>query len=151
MTSMGMSRANTKPDSFSLLWFGSRRARNRIPGSESGRRPRAQPPNGRVRLEAERMQRVPEPAIDELQERELRRRQNAAPRARLVQHRHEAWRRKMMLIHDLERPGGDFPRREHAVGEAKRLRIEGERLFRPSPAVGFGGWQPFRQQSKQPH
>src|SRR6202789_552733 len=96
--------------------------------------------NKRVRLKAERMQRVPEPAIDELQEGELRRRQNAAPQARLVQHRHEAWRSKMMLIHDLERPGGDFPRREHAIGEAKRLRIEGERLFRPSPPAGFAVW-----------
>src|ERR1700677_261094 len=103
-----------------------------------------------VRLEAEGMQRVPEPAFDELQERELRRRQDAAPQARLIQHRHEAWRRKMMLIHDLERPGGDFPRREHAIGKAKRLRIEGERLFWPGPAVVLAAWQPSRQESKQP-
>ena len=34
--------------------------------------------NERVRFEAKRMQRVPEPAIDKLQEAELRRRQNAA-------------------------------------------------------------------------
>ena len=32
---------------------------------------------------------------------------------------------------------------------AKRLRIEGERLFRPGPAVGFAARQPFRQESKQ--
>src|SRR5271156_5297644 len=63
--------------------------------------------NERVRLEAERVQRVPEPAIDELEEGELRRRQNAAPQPRLVQDRHEAWRRKMMLLHDVEGPGGD--------------------------------------------
>ena len=46
-------------------------------------------------------------------------------------------------------PGGDFHRREHAIGEGDRLRIERERLFRPGPAVDFGARQPFRQQSKQ--
>src|SRR5258708_16014431 len=96
------------------------------------------------------MQPVPEPTIDELEERELRRRQNAAPQTRLVQDRHEAWRRKMMLLHNVEGPAGDIRRREHEIGEGYCLRIEGERLFRPGSAPGFVARQSFRQEAKQP-
>ena len=55
-----------------------------------------------------------------------------------------------MLIHDLERPGGDFPVAGTRIGEAKRLRIEGERLFRPSPPSALPRRNPSDSESKQP-
>jgi len=56
----------------------------------------------------------------------------------------------MMLLHDFESPAGDLRRREHALSEANRLRIEGERRFRPRCAVGFVTRQSFREEAQQP-
>ena len=81
-----------------------------------------------VRFEPERMQGVPEPAIDELQECELRRGQDAAPRARRVQDRHQARRGEVMRVHDLDGPDGCLGLRQNPIGDGERLGIEGERF-----------------------
>ena len=102
-----------------------------------------------VRLEPERMQGVPEPAIDELQKRELRRSQDAAPEARRVQDRHEARRGKMMRVHDLDRPDGCLGLRQNPIGDGERLRIEGERFLGAVAAVGLVDGQALRQETEK--
>src|SRR5271166_1646975 len=68
-----------------------------------------------VRLEPERMQGVPEPAIGELQKRELRRSQDPASEARRVHDRHEARRGIMMRVHDLDGPDGRLGLRQNPI------------------------------------
>ena len=83
-----------------------------------------------IRLEAQRMERMPEPSIDKLQKSELSRGEDTAPQTRGVEDGHEAGRRKMMRIHDLKGPGGDAGFRKRPIDDGQRLGIEGKRRRR---------------------
>ena len=74
-------------------------------------------------------------AIDKLQEGVLSRGKNAALQTRGVEDGHEAGRRKMMRVHDLEGARGDAEFRKRQIHDGERLRIEGERSRRPITTI----------------
>src|SRR5271166_6223885 len=84
-----------------------------------------------VDLEAERMKRIPETAIDELQKAELRRGKDAAAQPRLAQRAHQPRRREEMPAHRVKGRTGDRDLGQNPIGDPDRLCGKGQRAFRP--------------------
>jgi hypothetical protein len=103
-----------------------------------------------VRLEAKRMERISEPAIDQLQKSELSRGEDAAPQTRGVEDGHQAGRRKMMRVHDLEGPGGDAEFRKRPIRDDESLGIEREQSRRTFATIVPRNGKTLRKKTKQP-